>query len=194
MLALPTQQKSANGSTQALPSKQEGILERVNTKLDDWNETLDKIENREKQKKKQKEAQQEKSEKREKGLIESLGGWAILIVVVIGIELFFGPVAQHNVRGSHLSAFSTEVTIGEAFSQFFGNPEWSYFLGENGMRVVEFRGEFMHNSFHSEAHIQFILSGVPFMGGAFEIHAVEFNGVPQNQLMQLSLLNSVFSE
>lgn len=79
--------------------------------------------------------------------------------------------------------------IGKAFDGFFGSPLWSEFESTDGQQVVEFNGTFMYMEKETNATIQFI---VDEDAGTFELYTIEFNDVPQNKLMQLSMIAKIF--
>ena len=82
-------------------------------------------------------------------------------------------------------------TYGDAFAGFFGTPAWKYFDADSGEKVVEFTGFCTYQNVEVKAKLQFIISED---GKTFEIGALSFNDVPQNQLIKTSLLEKAFSE
>lgn len=84
-----------------------------------------------------------------------------------------------------------DQTYGEAFENFFANPKWEYFEGEEGQDVVEFTGDCTYMDQEVTATLQFILDTEE---GTFETGYFAFNDVPQNQLMTLGLITAVFGD
>jgi hypothetical protein len=80
-----------------------------------------------------------------------------------------------------------DVTVGEAFEQFFGNPHWEFFEAETGESVIEFTGDCTYQEVDVEANLQFILHD-----DTFEVGALSFNEVPQTELITNALLKKVF--
>lgn len=76
---------------------------------------------------------------------------------------------------------------GETFEKFFGTPTWKYFRADSGEDVVEFTGYMVYQDTDVKARIQFILDD-----GTFEVGALSFNDVPQNELIKQALLDTVF--
>lgn len=81
-----------------------------------------------------------------------------------------------------------EKSIGNAFQEFFGSPTWKYFDGETGEKVVEFTGRMMYQDAEVKARLQFLIHE----DDTFEVGALSFNDVPQNQLTTNQVLEAVF--
>jgi hypothetical protein len=82
-----------------------------------------------------------------------------------------------------------DTTYGQAFSDFFSNEHWEYFRSDDGKDVVEFTGNCMYRNAEVEARIQFVLN---VEEGTFEFEYLDFNGVPQIQLIKYALITKVF--
>lgn len=70
----------------------------------------------------------------------------IVVVVVILLLCILGsgdPVS--DIKNSTLPAYSEDITIGEAFEDFFSHPSWSL-CDENDKDVVVFKGYFYEES------------------------------------------------
>ena len=83
------------------------------------------------------------------------------------------------------------TTYGDAFKDFFGSPTWKYFNATNGDAVVEFTGFCNYQNVEVKARLQFIMSKD---GNTFTIGALDFNSVPQNELIKQSLLVNIFKQ
>lgn len=110
------------------------------------------------------------------------------------------------VKGGTNSAHP-DVTYGEAFENFFSDPSWRHFKGtqegpddnEDGepdytvddVDVVEFTGGCVYADTEVTALIQFVLD---IDGGTFEPVFLSLNDVPQNKLMLMGLLDTVFTQ
>jgi hypothetical protein len=81
-----------------------------------------------------------------------------------------------------------DMTVGEAFEQFFGNPQWEYFEADTGESVVEFTGDCVYQEVDVEANLQFILHE----DDTFEVGALSFNDVLQSELITNALLAKTF--
>ena len=49
------------------------------------------------------------------------------------------------------------ITYGEAYADFYGDPEWSQFMSEDNESVVEFAGECTYKDKEGNAYLQFTL-------------------------------------
>lgn len=95
-----------------------------------------------------------------------------------------------SVKEGHLSSYPNSA-IGQAFKDFFSSPTWKYFEAESGENVVEFTGHCTYAGQEVKAKMQFI---VDKNNGSFEIGALSFNDVPQNQLIKIALLEAVYGK
>lgn len=93
------------------------------------------------------------------------------------------------VKGGTNSRFP-DVTYGDAFEDFFGNPTWTCFTADTGEEVVEFTGDCTYQEIGVKARLQFIVHKAE---ESFEPGALSFNEVPQNMLITASLLEKVFT-
>ncbi|SEC01570.1 hypothetical protein [Paenibacillus sp. GP183] len=82
-----------------------------------------------------------------------------------------------------------DVTYEQAFQNFFGSPTWKYFRSTTGANVVEFSGYCTYADVEVKAVLQFIISDDE---QTFQIGALSFNEVPQNELIKGLLLKKVF--
>ena len=98
-----------------------------------------------------------------------------------------------------------DITYDQAFSAFFSEPAWKYFVGtrngpdDNGdgepdyvtenIDVVEFTGYCMYQDVRVKALIQFAISEE---GDTFEAMFLSFNEVPQSGLMLIGLIDKAF--
>jgi len=81
--------------------------------------------------------------------------------------------------------------LGEAFENYFSSPKWKYFEADSGEHVVEFTGYCTYMEAKVKATLQFT---VEEDGGKFEVGALDFNGVPQTELIKFALVESIFDE
>ena len=84
-----------------------------------------------------------------------------------------------------------DITYDEAFSEFFGNTSWEYFVSDKGLDVVEFHGDCMYYDTEITVTIQFVLD---MDDGTFEMEYDAFNDVPQSVFMSYSLISKVFED
>jgi ribosomal protein S6E (S10) len=92
-----------------------------------------------------------------------------------------------SVKNGHLQDHP-DKSLGDAFKAFFGEPAWKYFKSTSGEDVVEFTGYMMYQDTKVKARLQFLLKE----NESFEIGALSFNNVPQNELIQGQVLKAVF--
>ncbi len=81
------------------------------------------------------------------------------------------------------------ITYGQAFNDFFGDPEWKYFKSSDENDIVEFSGKCTYMDAEVTATIQFVLD---IDNGTFVPGYFDMNGVPQNEWMTLFIINKVF--
>lgn len=93
------------------------------------------------------------------------------------------------VKNGHFTNYPS-VTIGTAFEQFFGNPQWKHFKSDKGEEVVEFTGKCRYSDVEVNAKMQFLFSD----DKSFEAKFLSFNDVPQNMLMMAGLISKVFEK
>ena len=82
-----------------------------------------------------------------------------------------------QVKKGHLQ-MAPNITIGEAFADFFGEPKWESFESTDGQRVVEFTGRCTWQDKPAICKMQFIIKD----GGTFETGAVKINDTNLNVL------------
>ncbi|MGR6544847.1 hypothetical protein [Paenibacillus tundrae] len=92
-----------------------------------------------------------------------------------------------SIKNGHLENYPTK-SVGDAFNDFFGSPTWKHFKAETGEEVVEFTGHMKYQETNLKARLQFVVNE----NGTFEIGALSFNDVPQNELIKNGVLSAVF--
>ena len=80
-------------------------------------------------------------------------------------------------------------TIGEAASSFMGLPRWEGGVSDKGKHFVNVRGKIKFMEKDVEAVLQFTLDSD---AGTFQATALEFNGIPQNQLIMNALIQKMY--
>jgi len=83
------------------------------------------------------------------------------------------------------------IKIDDAFTKFFTSPTWKYFQAETGEHVVEFTGYCTYVEKEVKAKLQFLVEEGK---GNFEIGALEFNEVPQNEFNKLALIAAIYED
>jgi hypothetical protein len=111
-------------------------------------------------------------------------------IMVFLCALFIGcndPSEVQSVKNGYLTSYPG-ITIGKAIDGFFASPEWSSGKADDGLVYVNAKGKITYLDKEIEAIIQFKIND----DESFEINAVEFNGIPQNQLMIAGLISKIF--
>lgn len=94
------------------------------------------------------------------------------------------------VKKGHLK-MAPNITIDEAFTNFFGDPKWKSFEATTGQRVVEFSGKCTWEDKPATCRMQFI---VDYDNGTFETGAVSINGTDLNVLETAIIMAKIIGE
>lgn len=94
------------------------------------------------------------------------------------------------VKNGKLNAYPNK-TIGDAIDSFFGDSSWSSGVSEKGLKFVDVAGKITYMEKPINAKMQFVLDK---NGTQFSVRALEFNDIPQNQLMIEGLLEKIYQE
>ncbi|MFD0715188.1 hypothetical protein [Paenibacillus sp. GCM10027626] len=94
-----------------------------------------------------------------------------------------------SIKNGHLKNYP-DKSVGDAFNDFFGSPTWKHFKAETGEEVVEFTGHMTYKETKVKARLQFIVNE----DDTFEVGALSFNDVPQNELIKSGVLLAVFDK
>jgi hypothetical protein len=117
-------------------------------------------------------------------------GFYKVIVLVSGVFLLallqgcdFANVEM--VKKGHLNNCPSK-TMEQMVDGFMGDPKWEGITGTDGNSYVNVSGNITYYGKQVRATYQFKIDGE-----SFSFNALEFNGVPQNMLMSLALLNKM---
>lgn len=99
-------------------------------------------------------------------------------MVVPGIE----------VRSAYLSQYSKQVTIEEAFDNFFDNCKWTKYDSEGYTNVV-FTGTCIYLGERADVRIIFKLTGEHFI-----VDSLDINGRTQSDLILYGVLSAVYED
>jgi len=123
--------------------------------------------------------------------VSTLATLALIIVLILSkgdmdnaFSLF---IPGANVRYAYLTQYSSSVTIGEAFGDYFGNGKWSTYT-EKGDSYVVFTGTCMIDNQRANIKVTFKV-----FGEQFSVDSLEVNG-RENSLLAFSLLQSVYDD
>lgn len=97
-------------------------------------------------------------------------------------------IASNNISVSYLSQFSTEVTIGEAFNKFFGEPKWKSY-NQGIQKYVDFQGKVIYNNEPAIAVITFSI-----LGDNFKVESVKIDNEPLNDFEIDLFFETVFAD
>ena len=116
--------------------------------------------------------------------------FSALIFVVAGCFLIScGEPEVQVVKNGTLNAYP-DRTVGEAVDGFFGDPTWEAIVGEDGNTYVNVEGTIQYMSKDVQALIQFRLD---VSNDTFKINALEFNGIPQSEIMLYALIEKMYT-
>ena len=116
----------------------------------------------------------------------------ILLIITMSLFLFScgGDSAEvQSVKGGTLYGHS-EITLGEAVDGFMGNPQWESIEDENGNIYVNIKGDILYQDKEIEALLQYEVNA----DDTFDFNALEFNGIPQNEVMYNALIIKMYDE
>lgn len=119
------------------------------------------------------------------------------IVLCLIASVFFTSCFEDKaisiVKNGHFSGY-TNMTVGEAVDGFFANQKWTSGIPTDEefseFMLVNVEGKILYNEKKVNAEIQFLVDEDT---GVFELYAFEMNGIPQNDIMKLYLIESMFA-
>jgi len=82
-----------------------------------------------------------------------------------------------------------EKTVQEMVDDFMGSPSWAAIAADDGNTYVNVEGDIEYLEKPVRALLQFLIEGEQF-----EYNALEFNGVPQDPLTAMALLEVMCEE
>lgn len=145
---------------------------------------------------------------KESPVVPKQKGLAITLLVILLALSVIGTLSSGNLNIPSTSSSTSKAialvksghftdhenkTVGEAVDGFFSNPKWETGFGVDGetkgKMLVNARGGMTYMDKPVDAQIQFT---VDMDNGTFQMNAFELNGIPQNQLMIVSLINKMF--
>lgn len=114
---------------------------------------------------------------------------AIILIVMVIIVVLVGSGDKYVdlVKDGHLESYPN-MPIGEAFDNFFYEPEWKSFEAKDGSTIVEFNGECTYINEDTVCTFQF---EVKENSGEFEIVYAGFGKEPMSILEMYALLEAV---
>ena len=82
-------------------------------------------------------------------------------------------------------------SVNEIVSGYMGSPSWDSGVAENGTKFVNIEGDITFHDKPVRALLQFVVDDA---NGTFEFGALEFNEIPQNNLLAMGLLSNMCGE
>ena len=117
---------------------------------------------------------------------------ALCLIASVFFTSCFEDKAISIVKHGHFSGY-TNMTVGEAVDGFFANQKWTSGIPTDEefseFMLVNVEGKILYNEKKVNAEIQFLVDEDT---GVFELYAFEMNGIPQNDIMKLYLIESMF--
>ena len=114
-----------------------------------------------------------------------------IVVVILILSAIFSTDYVDVVKDGMLYYISDDETVGEAFEDFFANPEWESFETEDGEIIVEFNGECEFYGDEADCCIQF---EVDEDGEEFEVVYIDIDGESMNDFEIVSILEAIYEE
>lgn len=119
---------------------------------------------------------------------------SLLICLVIGTELIFPGGLQWimkpgaEVRGAYLTQYSENVTIEEAFENYFDNGNWRTYE-DNEYSYVVFTGSCEYLGERADVKVTFKITGDNFI-----VDSLDLNGREQNDWILYGILSAVYED
>lgn len=124
-----------------------------------------------------------------KGAAVLLAIGVIAYVAVVNQDFFVNLVQPGiEVRGSYLTHYSEDVTVEEAFDNFFDNPKWSTYQ-QDGYTYVVFTGSCEYLGERADARITFQITGEQF-----RVEQLDINGAEQSDLLLHAMLAKIYEK
>lgn len=95
--------------------------------------------------------------------------------------------SSNNISESYLTQYSSNITVGEAFDNFFADGEWSNY-SEGAVEYIDYSGTCTIDGEPANVVIRFWCSETEF-----RVHCVFLNGEEVPQVMELSLFESIYN-
>lgn len=122
-----------------------------------------------------------------KGVIGFAVLMAVVFVVVLKPDLIYNLVQPgYAVRQGYLAQYSENVTVEDAFDNYFDNPQWSIYE-EGGYSCVAFTVTCKYMEEKVDIRLTFQITGEQF-----RIDRLDVNGIEQSDFILYALLESVY--
>lgn len=115
-----------------------------------------------------------------------VGGILLALGLIWALADGFQGGAVATVKKGHFSAYPN-ITVGEAFENYFGDTEWKSFKAD-GKKIVEFTGECSVYGEIADAKIQFVIED-----DSFEIYHMSIDGENLSQVEIAAVLTKIMN-
>lgn len=110
-----------------------------------------------------------------------------IVLFVVAISGGIGNSMVDGVKNAYLNSYSSEITIGQAFGEFFANPSWESY-SENGTDYVKFAGEC---TYYGETALMVIV--FEYMENDwFKVDSIKLNGEYLSELEESVILEVIY--
>lgn len=127
-------------------------------------------------------------------IIELIAAVILLVIIAATTLSSSGGTSSDDyvqmVKSGTLNGYP-QMTVGEAFDGFMGNPKWESGLSDNDIRFVNVTGKILYYDEEVELAVQFI---VDEKNETFKYNACEINDVPQNNLAFWGILEAIYDD
>ena len=121
-----------------------------------------------------------------------LGILILIIFVLFGVMTFSDKFSYEKlIQESYLTEYSEDITIGRAFSNFFGEEEWkAYEIGTK--QYVDFTGTCEFDGQDAYMTITFLVFGDAMEGGQFYVDSVKINNMDVPDILIDGLFQKIY--
>ena len=119
---------------------------------------------------------------------------ATVLIICVLLYFFLPQFIDDNqyvrsVKGGHPQMYPN-ITLEEAFNDFFGSPHWKSQKGTDGSNIVIFTGKCSYDGKQANVELRYKLNS----DGTFDIAGGSINGQEQNLLVIAALHATPFEE
>lgn len=111
---------------------------------------------------------------------------SIVLVIIISNE-FISVENINKIKKGNLTAYSSDITIGDAFENYFEDISWDYYVSENNDEIVKFTGKCYIYDELTTVTLKFLTKE-----DTFEICDIAFDGESQNKIYIYGLLSDIY--
>lgn len=110
-----------------------------------------------------------------------------VVLIIIAVSGGASDSKVNGVKDAYLKSYSDEITIGEAFNEFFSDPTWESY-SEDGIDYVKFAGDC---TFYDEDALMVVV--FEYMENDwFKVKDIKLNGTSLNDFEEVAVLEKIF--